>query len=149
MNGYALCKMGNFEAKFQGEIKFLQSFIPDATTQQQYHKVGKSNLFGTVLISLAENILFQEGAESVVLTPLRTAITFYEQLGYKEVDEGMRKVFPRKIRGVFNASGFDKWGPIIEERWRQKDIEAALRLVQGNTVAAAQLMHFYLKRKMA
>jgi hypothetical protein len=148
MNGYALCKMHDPERKIlHGKIKFLQSFIPDAMTQQQYHKVGKSNLFGTMLISLAENIIFQEGAESVVLDPLSTAVSFYVQLGYKHDQEGMRKVFPRKTRGVFNASSFDLWGPIIENRWRQKDIEAALRLVRGNTVAAAQLMHFYLKKR--
>jgi hypothetical protein len=105
MNGYAICTMRDFNEEPDGRISFLQSFIPDATTQKQYHKVGKSNLFGTMLISLAENILFQEGAESVELSPLDSAISFYEQLGYVEDEDGvlMRKVFPRNIRGVFNA----------------------------------------------
>jgi hypothetical protein len=148
MNGYAFCIMRDDEP--DGKIDFLQSFIPDATTQKQYHKVGRSNLFGTMLISLAENIMFQEGAEAVELDALDTATSFYEQLGYTEEDvfDTMRKVFPKKIRGRFNASSFDRWGPIIEERWRQKDIEAALRLVQGNTVAAAQLMYFYRTKKL-
>jgi hypothetical protein len=149
MNGYAFCTMPDFNEWSEGRINWLQSFIPDATTQKQYHKVGKSNLFGTMLISLAENIMLQEGAEAIELEALEEATSFYKQLEYAELMDGngtMRKVFPRKFRGYFNASGFDKWGPIIENRLITKDIEAALRLVQGNTVAAAQLMHFYLKR---
>jgi hypothetical protein len=160
MNGYVFCKMPSNPPALPSEILLLQSFVPDALTQTQYHEVDGSNLFGTMLVSLAENIMHERGARKIILDAIPAAEKFYtRKMGYSAVPDerrsnsiyiALQKEFPTTRGRFFNQiNPPDVWKEILLQRKNTKrNIEAALRLVRGNTVAAAQLMHFYLKRKM-
>jgi hypothetical protein len=160
INGYIFCKIDTNRASDpQGEILLLQSFVPDTSTKTQYHEVEGSNLFGTMLVSLAEDVMYQRGANEIFLIPEGPAVGFYtNKMGYSVRDSPdshvliLEKLLPRRVkRRIGNPVNLPRvWGEILLQREATKNnILTALRLVRGNTVAAAQLMHFYLKRKMA
>jgi hypothetical protein len=160
INGYVFCKMDTDRASDpQGEILLLQSFVPDASTKTQYHEVEGRNLFGTMLVSLAEDVMYQRGANEIFLLPEGPAVDFYtNKMGYSRRDSPdspvliLGKLLPRRVKGRIGnpVNRPFVWGEILLQREATKNnILSALRLVRGNTVAAAQLMHFYLKRKMA
>jgi hypothetical protein len=159
INGYVFCKMDTDRASDpKGEILLLQSFVPDALTKTQYHEVDGRNLFGTMLVSLVEDVMYQRGVKEIFLFPERPAVRFYtEKMGYSERDSRdspvliLKKLLPRRTKGRLAkpVNPPDVWKEILLQRKKTKrNIQSALRLVRGNTVAAAQLMHFYLKRKM-
>jgi len=122
-----------------------------AVPEEQFHMFNQKPYFGATLLSIMEDIMRRAGRRHILIESLKGVRRFYEKFHYivgddKETKEGTipyrKDVSRRELRNPPPA-----WSEILEQR--SHHIPQALQLTQGNIAAAAQLVFFYLKRKVS
>jgi hypothetical protein len=165
LNGFVLGRMGNvtddteignYNIGGKGMKKNLISQILlmrtyPAVPEEQFHMFNRKPYFGATLLSIMEDIMRRAGRRHILIESLKGVGRFYEKFHYivgddKETKGGSipyrKDVSQRELRNPP-----PKWSEILKER--SHHIPQALQLTQGNTAAAAQLVFFYLKRKVS